>query len=125
MDLRAIAAQTFQAKQKDDLFLHTSQWTALPFMFYGPSADNAVLVSDPKPILPLPRWSMLNGRSVTWEEVARQERFWLIIDVEHTDPDQLTSLEAIGKTRPILQEKRYGSLIIQLYGRIYTSPARG
>lgn len=116
MALREIAIQTFRAKQKNDLLLHTSQWTALPFMFYKAPADNAVLAADPNPILPPHRWTMLNGRSLTLEEVAREERVWLITDVEHTDPDLLASIKTMRKTRPILQEKKYGSLTIQLYG---------
>lgn len=122
MALREIAHQTIRAKQQGDLLLHTSQWTALPFMLYGVPSDNAVLATDPNPILPPHRWTMLNGRSVTLEEVARKKRVWLIIDAERTHPDVLNSAKMIKKSRPILHEEQHGSLSIRLYSHFNPGP---
>jgi uncharacterized membrane protein len=114
--LREAAEYIWQNKESDDLVIHLTQWTALPFTCYSPPAENYLLLGNPYPLKPLDVWEMF-GRTIAVDSIAADQRLWLVVIPSQTRDFQREQLQQLGASRAILLEDRVGDIVIRLYER--------
>lgn len=118
--LREIADQVWQNKEQGDLVVHTSQWTAIPFIVYAQPEENYLLSEPFQPIIPFDRWEAMGGRTLNINRIPSDQRLWLVIAPEQAPGSQIEQVQQqLGKDRSRLQnDTPGGSIVLQLYDRV-------
>lgn len=116
--MREAAEFVWQNKEGDDLVIHLTQWTGLPFMAYSPPAENYLLLGNPHTLKPLDVWEIFGGRTNALESIGADRRLWVVVVPNQIGGFQQEQLRLIAATRPLLLEESIREITVHLYGEV-------
>jgi mannosyltransferase len=114
---RDAAALIAERAEPEDIELHTSDGSYLPFLYYEQPVPVYLLTGDPDARKPEPVYALMGGQTLGREEVLAQDRrIWLVVALEHSIDYQLETLDWFQGQRPLLQEANVGGIRVYLLG---------
>lgn len=113
---REVMTWVAQQRQPGDAVLHTSDGSYWPALRYVDWPDHVVLAGDPDPRRSVAMHRLVRGDVWSREEViARGNRLWLIVALEHSVEWQLEQADFFARQFTLLQRHEIGGIQIYLY----------
>jgi uncharacterized membrane protein len=112
---REAAALIAQRAEAEDIELHTSDGSYLPFLHYEQPVPNYLLSGDPGARKPEPVYALMGGRTIAPSQaLAQDQRIWLVVALEHSLEYQQEMLEWFQMQRMVLEEHDIGGIKVYL-----------
>lgn len=112
---RAAAQYITRHSQPDDVIIHTSNGSFLPFLFYTPVEDNFLLEGDPAPLHPPRVYELAGGQTITPDRIKNFNRLWLVVALEHSIDYQKETVNQIDALYSMQSEETIGGIVIRQY----------
>lgn len=114
---RDAAALIAERAGPDDIEVHTSDGSYLPFLYYEQPVPVYLLKGDPDARKPESVYALMGGQTMGLEEALTQDRrIWLVVALEHSIDYQLETLDWFQGQRPLLQAANVGGIRVYLLG---------
>ncbi len=113
--LREAAQQVAASFRPEDMVLHTSVGSFLPFLFYEPPSEHYLLWGDPDPHLPASAYEAFGGRIVSREIIDGQRRLWLVVMLDHSTEYQLDQVRWFDDRCELTEGEDVSGIFIRLY----------
>jgi hypothetical protein len=112
---RDAAALIAERARPDDIELHTSDGSYLPFLHYEQPMAAYLLTGDPDARKPEPVYALMGGQTMGLEEaLAQDRRIWLVVALEHSWEYQQDTLDRFLAQRTVGEEHSVGGIDVYL-----------
>jgi hypothetical protein len=112
---RDAAALIAEQAGTDDIELHISDGSYLPFLYYERPVPVYLLKGDPDARKPEPVYALMGGQTIGLEEALTQDRrIWLVVALEHSWEYQQHTLNRFLAQRTVVEEHSVGGIDVYL-----------
>lgn len=113
--LRLAAAQINMALEPNDMVVHTSVGSFMPFLFYQPPAEHYLLWGDPDARKSAKTFELFGGRIITRDNIAGHGRLWLVVELDHSIDYQRDQVSWFDERFSLIDEMEIGGIFVRLY----------
>ncbi|MFC1975345.1 glycosyltransferase family 39 protein [Chloroflexota bacterium] len=113
--MRQAAAHINAVIAPNDIVLHTSVGSFMPFLFYQPPAEHYLLWGDPDPRKSATTFELFGGKIATLNDLGRYRRLWLVVVLDHSIEYQHNQVSWFDEHFPLVKETKVGGIIIRQY----------
>jgi len=113
--MRQAAAQINSAIEPNDIILHTSVGSFMPFLFYQPLIEHYLLWGDPDPRKSAETFELFGGKVVTRDDLGHQRNLWLVVALDHSIDYQRDQVMWFDEHFLLVDESKVGGIFIRHY----------